>query len=276
MQDEMPNTYTSMLCTAFNTTYNVSVNYTNGVSTFTTQLKHNAPLSDLNELESEGQIHNSTSAWHANSVILVREIFDNYLRGTWERAPTTQWASPNTSITDTILAGDTKDANDGTESSLWFVNQDLLTGVPQLLTNLTLSTIALSPLNKTTTCFAHTEQLVYYYNPKLLLIPYSIALLLCLIALTAGIWALWKSGVRTGEIFSQILVTTRNPFLDEIARGNSLSSAGAKELKDQKLKFGALKSLNDGETDHTDGEGTGHATFGAANQIGELTAKKFS
>jgi hypothetical protein len=262
----------SILCGAFNTTYKISVNYTNGVSAFTTQLTYNAPLSDLSLEESVAD----GSPWRLNSVMLVREIFDNYLNGTWQPAPTTQSSIPDTSIGNTILASDTKDANYGIEAALWFINKDLQTGIPELLTNLTLSTLALSPVRITTTCSTSTEQLVYYYDPKLLLIPYFIALLLCLVAFTAGTWVLRKTGVRTGEIFSQILVTTRNPFLDEISRGNSLSSAGANVLKEQELMFGELKHFEDGDGDHVDRGGTGHAAFGSAEQVVKLTARRLS
>jgi hypothetical protein len=267
--------YVTMLCLAYNATYDVSVNYTNGRPAFTTKLTYNAPLLKLNETESRG----NGSRWHINSAMLVQEIFDKYLNRTWQKAPTTQYEAPSTSITETILAGDTNDANYGTAASLWFVNQDLLTGVPELLTNLTLSTLAFSPTNTTTTCSASTERLVYYYNPKLLLIPYSIALILCLIAFTAGVWVLRTTGIRTGEIFSQILVTTRNPLLDEISRGNSLSSANAKGLKEQKLIFGELKPFGDVDSSYTDDPGggrTGHAAFGSAEQISKLTGRKLS
>ncbi|KAH8670423.1 hypothetical protein BGZ60DRAFT_450516 [Tricladium varicosporioides] len=268
--------YITMLCLAYNATYNVSVNYTNGLPAFTTRLMYNAPLLYLNGTESQGY----GSLWHINSAMLVRKIFDSYLNGTWQKPPTTSYSIPSTSITETILAGDTNDANYGAAASLWFINRDLLTGVPELLTNLTLSTLAFSPINTATSCSASTERLVYYYNPNLLLIPYSIAVLLCLVAFTAGVWVLWKTGIRTGEIFSQILVTTRNPLLDEISRGNSLSSADSNALKEKKLMFGELKyfgnvdssSLNTGA-----GSGrTGHAAFGSAEQLLKLTSKKLS
>ncbi|TVY91203.1 hypothetical protein LAWI1_G003629 [Lachnellula willkommii] len=257
--------YTTILCLAYNATYNVFVNYTNGVPGYTTNLTYNAPLESLNMTESMGY----GSPWHTNSAMLVLEIFNNYLDGTWQQTPTTQYSIPDTSITQTTLAGDTDDANHGTAASLWFINQDLRTGVPELLTNLTLSTLAFSPVSTVTRCSVSMERLVYYYNPKLLLIPYSIALLLSLVALAVGVWVLRKTGVRTGQIFSQILVTTRNPQLDEISRGNSLSSADASALMQQKLMFGELKR-------GADGGKTRHAAFGSAEQLITLTGRKIS
>ncbi|CAG8959003.1 hypothetical protein HYFRA_00012162 [Hymenoscyphus fraxineus] len=255
--------YVSLRCLAYSATYNVLVNYTNGLSKFTTKLTNNGPLLNLNSTESRAR----GNPWRINSAALVQEVFDDYLNGTWQKSPTTQYAAPSTSITETTLAGDTNDANYGTASSLWFINRDLGAGIPELLTNLTLSTLAFSPMNTTTTCSASTEILAYYYNPKLLLIPYSVALLLSLIALAAGVWVLRRTGMPTGQIFSQILVTTRNPLLDELARGSSLSSADAEALMQQKLMFGELKH-NEHDTR------TGHAAFGPAEQLFKLTGGK--
>lgn len=277
--------YHTMRCLAYNATYDVTVNYTNGVSRFTTKLFKNGPLLNLNTTETSiGGINtylnrNSTKAfagggsdmmWRINSAMLVREIFDDYLAGSWQKSPTTQYALPSTNIMKTTLASDTDDANYGSKSSLWFTNRDLLVAVPELLTNLTLSTLAISPYNSTTHCYASEDILAYYYNPKLLLIPYSAALLLSLVAFVIGVWVLRRTGMRTGGIFSQILVTTRNPMLDEIARGTSLSSADAEALKQHKLMFGELK--HDIEVDRR----TGHAAFGSAEQLLKLTGGKVS
>jgi hypothetical protein len=270
--------FVTQLCLAYNTTYNVSVNYTNGLPEFTTKLANNAPFFYLNTTELMGNYDNG-SIWRINSAMLVREIFDHYLVGSWIKFPTTEWTIPVTSITNTILAGDTDDANNGRSASIWFVNQDLLTGVPQLLTNLTLSTLAFSPYKTTTNRSASIERLVYHYNPKLLLIPYSVALLLCLVAFTAGVWVLRKTGIRTGKIFSQILITTRNPLLDEILTGNSLSSVDAYTLKQQKLMFGELKHVGEIHSTYKVGAEsgrTGHAAFGSEEQLLKLTSRRLS
>jgi len=99
---------------------------------------------------------------------------------------------------------------------------------------------------ESTCCLGHSisTRSCSRHNPKLLT-PYSVALILCLVAFTSGVWVLRKTGIRTGKLFSQILVTTRNPFLDEISRGNSLRSADAYALKQQRLIFGELKQFGD-------------------------------
>lgn len=274
--------YNTIRCLAYNATYDVTVNYTNGQSTFTSKLTKNGPFLNLNSMESgiysvsnygvsnASDIDKANLLWRVNSAMLVREIFDNYLKGSWQKTVNTLYALPNTNVMKTTLAGNIDDANYGAKASLWYTNRDFMTGVPELLTNLTLSTLAVSPFNSTTKCYASEETLVYHYNPKLLLIPYAAALLLSLVAFVIGVWVLRRTGMRTGGIFSQILVTTRNPMLDEIARGTSLSSADAEALKEHKLMFGELK--HDVEVDRR----TGHAAFGSAEQLLKLTGGKVS
>ncbi|KAK6593900.1 hypothetical protein H4I96_10813 [Botrytis cinerea] len=262
--------YVSILCTAYNATYELSVNYTNGSPKFSPILTYHEPLQNLNMTE---YVSPGDYPWHSNSATLVREVYDKHLNGTWAQSPTTQYSTPDTNIGNTILVGNTINANSGAISSLWFVNRDLLTGIPELLTNLTISTLAFSPESTSTSCLSSEETLVYYYNPNLLLIPYSIAFCLGIVSFLAGVFVLIQTGIRTGDIFSQILVTTRNPFLDEIARGHSLSSADADVMKNHKLRLGKLKRLHGENGDYSDGDygrRAEHAAFGLAEQVDSL------
>jgi len=73
------------------------------------------------------------------------------------------------------------------------------------------------------------------------------------------------------------LVTTRNPLLDEISKGHSLSSADSNTLEQQKLVFGELKYFSDIDSSYNvkaDSGKTGHAAFGSAEQVLELTGRK--
>lgn len=262
--------YRSILCLPYNTTYDVSVNYTNGLPRFYTNLTYNAPLLNLNYTE---LTQPQDTPWASNSATLVREIYDNHLRGTWEQSPVSYYSTHNTMIANTVLVGDTVDANNGRNASVWYVNRDLLTGIPELLTNLTISTLAISPLNRTENCSTSTIVLAYRYNPRQLLIPYSVALFLSLIAFIAGVCVLKITGMRTGDVFSQVLVTTRNPFLDEITRDHPLSSAGADLMKNHKLQLGNLKHVSmggNGDEAGKDSRGVRHAAFGLAEQVDKL------
>ncbi|KAF7854219.1 hypothetical protein EAF04_010516 [Stromatinia cepivora] len=262
--------YISMLCLPYNTTYDISVNYTNGLPNFYTNLTHNTPLLNLNGTQST---YPENFPWSSNSATLVREVYDNHLNGTWVQDPNRNFSSHDTMIANTVLVGDTIDANNGQSSSIWILNRDLITGIPELLTNLTISTLAISPLSTNTNCSSSTVALVYLYNPRLLLIPYSIAFFLSLIAFIAGVCVLKITGMRTGGVFSQILVTTRNPFLDEITRDHSFSSADADAMKNYKLRLGKLKRRHGVDSscrDGNNGERAGHAAFGLAEQVNRL------
>ncbi|CAD6446718.1 3acdeea4-2c06-433b-9827-90d4b4370463-CDS [Sclerotinia trifoliorum] len=80
------------------------------------------------------------------------------------------------------------------------------------------------------------------------------------------------TSMRTGGVFFQILVTTRNPFLDVITKNHSLSSADSDVMKNYKLRLGKLKRRYGGGSgfgDGNNGERAGHVAFGPAEQVDE-------
>lgn len=92
-------------------------------------------------------------------------------------------------------------------------------------------------------------------------------------AFIASVCVLKITGMRTGGVFSQILVTTRNPFLDDITKDHSLSSADSDVMKNYKLKLGKLKRRHGGESGFRDGnndERAGHLAFGLVEQVDGL------
>lgn len=82
---------------------------------------------------------------------------------------------------------------------------------------------------------------VYRYDKRNLLISYTSATLLTLLAVTLGIFALLHNGVAHSMAFSAIVATSRNTALDRLTEGQSL---GALPLDNHvmavRLKFGEL------------------------------------
>lgn len=75
------------------------------------------------------------------------------------------------------------------------------------------------------------------------------------------------------------LVTTRNLLLDEISRGNSLSSAYANAWKQQKFIIRKLKHFGDVDSGYNVEANcgrSGHAVFGSAEQLLKSTGSKLS
>jgi hypothetical protein len=107
---------------------------------------------------------------------------------------------------------------------------------------------------------------VYQYNRKPLLLTYGIAVLLISATAVMGLMSLFSNGVESSNTFSQMLVTTRNPRLDIIARGACLGSTSLQNtsLRDVRLRFGKIESEN--------GASMSHATFGvvAEEEVGLL------
>lgn len=266
--------YATLVCSAYNATYDLTIEYADGQPLFQTRMTYHEPLLNLSESENAIAGFEGENLLRTNFVTLVREIYETYLVGQWEATATAQYADPDTRIADTSLAGTINGKDD------WKVNKDFLTGIPELLTNLTLSTLSTNAANVTTTCTSSKTFQAYRYERLWLVLPYSLALFLSVVAFTAGVLALSATGMRTGGMFSQILVTTRNPRLDELSQGNSLSSSGAVLLSKQPLRLGELKKDNYGGGDGDDpgvvGRGTGHAAFGPREQVLSLVkARKY-
>lgn len=261
--------YTGILgfvnCTAYNATYDVSVIVTNGKVRFEPIITPNAPLFWV-YIDSTMVNHQKSSGFsmQANYQSLVNTVF-NQLIGDIIGGPTTQNIQTGSLVVQTSLAT-VEDSR--SSSGDWLVTRDLVTGVPELLSNLTLSMISLNSTNETVTCTTSTEYQAYEYDPLLLLLPYSLALLAAVVSTGVASWTFKKIGFRTGGAFSQVLVTTRNITLDEMAEGNSLSSVCNDSLRQQKLVFGTLISQH-----AEDGQQVGemgyvqHAAFGPATEI---------
>jgi len=251
---------TFLTCSAYNATYDLQVNFTNGISIFEPRVTINEPLLWMSFMPSTAD----TSKYpQVNFQSLVFEVYTK-LVGSWSGSPTTASISANTFIGETSLVGN----EDISNQDLWQVNKDLVIGIPELLVNLTLSTISFNTTNETVQCTTSRTFEAYVYAPLWLLLPYSLVLSASIVATAVAMMVLKRMGIRTGNVFSQILVTTRNPSLDEITKGFSLSSSGATALKKQKLRLGEL--LPHGETD--DGKEHGmyqspHAAFGVQEQF---------
>ena len=115
-----------------------------------------------------------------------------------------------------------------------------------------------------TVCTSYTNELVYKYSPLWLLVPYFVGFFLSILCAGLGMYAIFVDGVSVKDGFSQILVTTRNPVLDEMSEGVCLTSSEAKYLREQRVRFGELL-YREGYTQEG-GSGTGHAAFGLEGQ----------
>lgn len=108
-----------------------------------------------------------------------------------------------------------------------------------------------------------THQVVnhYIYDRRTLLITYGIFFFVSLIVALLGLRAFLLNGVNCDTTFSTILLTTRNPDLDQIAEGHCLGAQPlSKDISGLKLRFGVLN-----------GADAKHAAFGVENSVSHLT-----
>ena len=129
-----------------------------------------------------------------------------------------------------------------------------------------------------------TTHNIYSYEPRNLWISYGIAILLTLLCVIVGLFALHYNGVAHSNAFSAIIATTRNQELDEVSRGHSLGAYPLGDLT-MKMRFGVLDVEGRRERKCTDGDSSDDAEifeiekvkdrerrvgFGRAERVGKL------
>jgi hypothetical protein len=252
-----------LLCGTWNTTYNVNVTFSAGIPTFKTT------IGDLSETEKVDWGESFNNAYYArvgieNSTVrqaldmaAVRDSLYGNLAGIISMRLDEQNAfESNTSFVLTNLV----DMSVNEIKSTFSLKREIKTGVPELMQNITLSVMGRNTPTSTTECTSFQTELVYRYSPLWLLVPYFVGFGLSFLCASIGLYTLLADGVPVEDNFSQILVTTRNPALDEISGGICLTSNQAEHLKEQRIRFGEL-IREDGLS-----SGVCHAAFGLEGQ----------
>lgn len=136
--------------------------------------------------------------------------------------------------------------------------------IEDLSRNLTLSVLSSALLANETmvNVTANTAANFYAYNWRNLVMAYSIAVAATLLCVGVGLQSLLTNGYSAGASFSSILLTTRNPDLDNLAQGHCLGARPfAKDVGQTVLRFGVLKSQP------CDKKVGGHAAFGLRDDV---------
>jgi hypothetical protein len=117
-----------------------------------------------------------------------------------------------------------------------------------------------SPANVTMQIFSAR----YHYSADTLWAIYATSLGVTILAIVFGCFMLFVNGVDADMSFSQVLVTTRNPTLDELCYGSCMGGDRIdKKLRKTKLRFGKL--------DNEDGDRMAeHLCFGLEGEIRTL------
>lgn len=151
--------------------------------------------------------------------------------------------------------------------STWIVNKPLLTGLPELFTNLTLSLLSVNPPSLNTVCASTQSANVYDYAAKWLSLTYALGFATTVCCIGLGIHAVSDNRFVTGNLFSQILAATRNPGLDRVlqaAKRDGVLDLGDQDFLKQRLLYGTLSPDPQGgiRADAKD-----RAAFGSEDQV---------
>ncbi|KAJ5436852.1 hypothetical protein N7445_007737 [Penicillium cf. griseofulvum] len=253
-----------LLCSTSNTTYNVNVTFSAGIPTFRTAIGNltEAEMVDWGESFNNAYyayvgIENSTVRQALDMAAIRDSLYDNLAGIISMRLDEQNAFESNTSF----ILSNLVDMTVNESMSTFRLNRDIKTGIPELMQNITLSVMGTNNPTSTTECTSFQTELVYRYSPLWLLVPYFVGSGLSFLCVSIGFYTLVADGVPVEDNFSQILVTTRNPALDEISGGLCLTSNQGEQLKEQKIRFGEL-IREDGRGNC----GVYHAAFGLEGQ----------
>ncbi|XXH01365.1 hypothetical protein Hte_007725 [Hypoxylon texense] len=119
-------------------------------------------------------------------------------------------------------------------------------------------------------CSVSSSILIWHYAPFWLVLSYSLALSLTIVAIAVGAYSFYRNGYTADAVFSTFVTTSRSADVDALARGHCLGQWPlTKEVADTVLKFGEVAAVSDGIDDARP-----HAGFGFPENVRELDATK--
>ncbi|KAJ5951220.1 uncharacterized protein N7479_009633 [Penicillium vulpinum] len=130
----------------------------------------------------------------------------------------------------------------GNQSTTLCRNKTLARAIEDLSHNFTYSLLSLNAANTSIPVTISSPQNFYTYDSRNLLAAYMSALGVTVVCVIVGFFALRENGVSQSTSFSSVLMTTRNPELDDLAKGHCLGSDQlSKEIGDVQLRFGEIE-----------------------------------
>lgn len=129
-----------------------------------------------------------------------------------------------------------------------------------------------SQITSSIACSVLSSILVWNYQPFWLVLSYSLAVSLTLVAIVVGAYSFYKNGYTADAVFSTFITTSRSMDVDALSRGHCLGRWPlTKEVADTVLKFGEVAATSNGIDDARP-----HAGFGFPENVQELdVAKKY-
>ncbi|KAK6499993.1 hypothetical protein TWF481_010350 [Arthrobotrys musiformis] len=263
-------------CSLYNTTYNLDIEHKNDLQTIRIELRNSSKFIPVKQRLQDASSYEQFAYNGYNSYLIDPEgPFDGSIDETGTLS--TRRFSFGTNLLFTNLVSPWVSMTFDWKPQLeYFPISNLRAGFEELSHNLTISLLSRSDLiifsNTTTTCNFFGYQNIYRYRPAQLYISYGPLMAFSMVVVVLGIRATLKNGGICQWSFSQIMLTTRNPSLDEIGRGSCFGVVhSGSDLAHHRLKFGEIKY----EKQSVDV--IRHAAFGLENEVTELSAgEKYS
>ncbi|KAF7901718.1 uncharacterized protein EAF01_007017 [Botrytis porri] len=153
-------------------------------------------------------------------------------------------------------------------------NRTSMRAIEDLSINIPIGCLGSPSLTSSSTKYANITtsdtKNVYVYHPLYLVLSYNIGFFLASLCGAIGLYSMHLNGISHSNSFSAIMLTTRNPDLDILARGKSLGSDPlSKSIKNTKLRFGPLISQHGPEKRGSD-DSPRHVAFGPEGSVDEL------
>ncbi|KAL2837254.1 hypothetical protein BJY01DRAFT_46869 [Aspergillus pseudoustus] len=137
-------------------------------------------------------------------------------------------------------------------------NRTLARAIEDLSHNFTYSVLSLHSASTTVNVTSSFPQNFYSYNQRNLLAAYITSVGVTASCITVGLVAMHRNGVSQDTSFSTVLLTTRNPELDNLAIGQCLGSDKiSDEVRNIQLRFGQIE----GDREYR------HAAFGTKASV---------
>jgi hypothetical protein len=252
----------TLKCDLYNATYTAAVSYSGNVQTIQKNLEfHNfitdgigiyKTLVDATESQLNDLVNNGTF-WAPLNLILL-QLSPASILGGWLILVGSH-ITVSTDVAEWPMVAQWQPSDTGSPSPLKLDN--LATNVQDYMANFTLSLINYRNANinvseladvtsdliieTITSATSTSSPLVYIYTPVTLWQGYACALGFTIICVMVGSFMLYSNGVAGELTFSQVLVTTRNPTLDQISEGAGLGGKYITDrVKNVKVKYGTL------------------------------------
>lgn len=277
---------TELVCQLWNTSYTVNLTFTNGIRTLTpistnpltpanwsSTAAMSVLLPDHQDTPANGGyyvIHKLFSGLIKHNIVIgsTGSLLDDSSSAVLATSPlsvtqTGLWSCPESWNSSDYMESDVSRSY----STALCRNKTLARALEDLSHNFTYSLLSLNAANTTVPVTVSSPQNFYSYNSRNLLLAYATALGVSVGCVIVGFLALWENGVSQSTAFSSVLVTTRNPELDQLAVGHCFGRDPiGKEIGEAKLRFGEIPA----------GAGAGfrdyrHAAFGMKWSVTGLT-----